>query len=432
MERQLPEIEIEGTVFQFDIEKLVLIEKSNPNNEISFNYMRNEDTHYSFEYSSTSKNHSFVKTDNEVFNLYDRINSSEPSITVTIPRIGVIDPEGMCRKYACTKKDIEHKSDFEIIVNQDVYKRRLNGKPVTIELAGNIYEVDVKNNALRPKDETGEVIYLNQYHYDLYYEDEEVYHLFFNISENRVADVMSDGSRDRTEDRVILEVPNLYYLDPIGANMHFGIDPKSNLMIYELKTHHTAKQVPWGFYNIEMDKEKNIIAESVYELRVKRGMLPTIDIEGHTFYVDLKMNKLRPKDDFLSNGIPFSDIEDYFNDATETYIIPYNPQKKELGEIDYETVTEIPDDLIVIEIPSEYKMDPIGWNRQHGYEILDGVKKDSLEIRFIARQAQWEEIYVPQKIRENLDQAAKKAKENKQDKPDKNEQNVQRKKGRKM
>ncbi len=177
---------------------------------------------------------------------------------------------------------------------------------------------------------------------------------------------------------------------------------------------------------------KNEMNQDAYDMRVNKGMLPTIDIEGHTFYVDIRMDKLRPKDDFLSNGIVFSEIENYFNDATETYIIPYNPQKRELGDIDYETITEIPKDLVVIEIPSEFKLDPIGWNRQHGFDLLDDVKRGSLEMNFTAKQCKWEDIYVPQKIKENLEQIEKSKKENKQDVSDKTEQNPQRKKGRKM
>lgn len=169
-----------------------------------------------------------------------------------------------------------------------------------------------------------------------------------------------------------------------------------------------------------------------YDLRVNKGMLPTIDIEEHPFYVDIRMDKLRPKDDFLSNGIVFSDIENYFNDATDTYLIPYNPQKKEVGEIDYETITEIPKGLVVIEIPSEFKLDPIGWNRLHGYDLLDDIQKGSLEMNFTAKQCQWEDIYVPQKIKENLEQMEQSKQDKKKDMPDKDEQNQQRKRGRKM
>ncbi|MCT4317833.1 hypothetical protein [Elizabethkingia anophelis] len=175
-----------------------------------------------------------------------------------------------------------------------------------------------------------------------------------------------------------------------------------------------------------------MVNQKALDMRVNKGMLPTIDIEGHTFYVDIRMDKLRPKDDFLSNGIVFSEMENYFNDNTETYIIPYNPQKKELAAIDYETITEIPKNFVVVEIPSELKMDPIGWNRLHGFDFLDDIKKSGLKMNFTARPCKWEDIYVPQKIMENLGQLDKSKKGNLQDKPDQTTQNEQRRKGRKL
>ena len=263
MDRKPTEIEIEGTTFQFDIDKIALIEKNNPNNEIYFTYMRDEETHYSFNYSAASKNYSFIRSAPTLDDLFDEIErqqeSPEPAIPIKIPRIGVMDPEGMCRKYGCTLQDLEQKSDFEIMVNQDAYNRRLNGEPVTIDLAGKTYEIDVKNNSLRPQDGKGEEILLNDYYYDYYDEDEEVYHLFYNISEKRVSDILSDGTSRRTDDRVILEVPNLTLVDPIGRNMQYGYNVKMGLLYDNLKMHHKAKPVPWDVYGIKADGEKVIV-----------------------------------------------------------------------------------------------------------------------------------------------------------------------------
>ena len=55
----------------------------------------------------------------------------------------------------------------------------------------------------------------------------------------------------------------------------------------------------------------NIEPGSLFDLRLNKGILPTIEIAGHPFYVDLRMNKLRPKDDFISKGIDFTEIKDY-------------------------------------------------------------------------------------------------------------------------
>lgn len=71
-------------------------------------------------------------------------------------------------------------------------------------------------------------------------------------------------------------------------------------------------------------------------------MLPTIDIAGHTFYVDICMDMFRPKDDFLSKGIVFSDIENYYDEDKRTYTIPYNPKTHQFQEPDYRNTKELP------------------------------------------------------------------------------------------
>ncbi len=133
------------------------------------------------------------------------------------------------------------------------------------------------------------------------------------------------------------------------------------------------------------------------------GQLPTLDILGHTFFVDVRMGKLRPKDDFLSNGISFRDIEDYYDSEKKRYIIPYDPKKKEFVPLDYETITEIPKDLKVISFNEEYTLDPIGWTRLEGFPMIE----DTIKLHHKATPAKWEEIYVPQKIKENLQNISK-------------------------
>jgi hypothetical protein len=426
MERELPEIEILGTTFLFDINRVCLIEKKNPHNKISFSHMQDKGTHYSFEYSAVFKNYHFIKGGTFPSLLSGNIDKSlqvsNPVIRIEIPRIAKIDPEGMCRKYGCSLQDLKQKNDFEIMVNQDVYNRRLKGEPVTVDLAGKKYVVDVNSNSLRSQNGIGDEIFLNDYRHIQYDDDNHLYHLCYNTLENRIEKTSWNIPIEKKENCIILELYHPYSLDPIGANIKYGINPKHGLIFLEHKMNHKAKVIPWELYT----------NPEVYDLRVNKGMLPTIDIEGHTFYVDIRMDKLRSKDDFLSNGIVFSDIANYFNDDTDTYIIPYDPKKKELGEIDYETITEIPKDLVVVEIPSEDKLDPIGWNRQNGFDILNDKKEVSFEMNFTAKQCKWEDIYVPQKIKENLKQMEQSKQDEKKDMPDKDDQNQQRKRDRKM
>lgn len=122
-----------------------------------------------------------------------------------------------------------------------------------------------------------------------------------------------------------------------------------------------------------------------------KGRLTTVDIAGHTFYVDIPMDMLRPKDDFLSKGIVFNAIDHYCSEDGNSYTIPYSPVRHEFQELDYDSLTEFPKDLIAIEFPSERYLDPIGYNRKHGWELMDGLKETSIRPHFTARIVDWKE-----------------------------------------
>ncbi|ANF52998.1 hypothetical protein A0O34_21825 [Chryseobacterium glaciei] len=259
MERELPTVNIEGTEFLVDVNKLELREKDNPNNTISLFEMRDLGNHngYSFEYSLTEKNipSSFI---------------SGETVTISLPELVTLDPEGMSEKYGVPLEMFATRSDFDLMVDQTALKERLS------------------------------------------------------------------------------------------------------------------------------------------------GLLPIVDIAGHPFYVDLRMDMLRPKDDFLSGGIVFSKIQDYYVDGKDKYFIPYNPKKHEFQEIDFNSVTEIPKDILVVSIPHESALDPIGYNRKHGFDELSNLKESNLKSHFRAGQVSWKDTGIEEAIRENK---AKSIKTSKGDKP---------------
>ncbi|WP_159732133.1 hypothetical protein [Sphingobacterium sp. 18053] len=147
---------------------------------------------------------------------------------------------------------------------------------------------------------------------------------------------------------------------------------------------------------------ENGFNQEAYDLRVNKGMLPTINIAGHTFYVDIRMDMLRPKDDFLSKGIVFSDIANYYNEDKRIYTIPYNPKTHEFQEPDYRNIKELPKDLIAVQFPSERLLDRIGWNRHYGFELTQGLAKQGLKLQFEAKQIPWEKTFLVGLIKSNL------------------------------
>lgn len=165
MKRRLPVFDINGTAFCVDLSRFALVEYENPENEISFLDMKDCGTHYQFNYNPKTKNFSGGK------------QYGEEEIAVKVPRIGVLDPEGMMETYNCTLEELKTRTDYDIIVdfNKKLYDRRIGGELPTIDLAGRIYEVLYEENSLRPKGWEGETVSLWDYRQYYYDEEEEMY-----------------------------------------------------------------------------------------------------------------------------------------------------------------------------------------------------------------------------------------------------------------
>lgn len=212
-------------------------------------------------------------------------------------------------------------------------------------------------------------------------------------------------------DSTTVKIPEFVKLDPIGMAERCGF----KLEDIEGKTD----------FEVMVDQK-------AFDMRVNKGMLPTIDIAGHTFYVDIRMDMLRPKDDFASKGIVFDEIDHYFSEERNAYLIPYDPKKHEFRELDYNLLS-VPKDLIAVEFPFQRELDPIGWNRQGGWDIKDDLKHIGLRSHFQAKTVPWNETFIRDIIKENLEKVKEKSEKEKQ--PNKSvtpPKDQQRKKGRKM
>ena len=142
----------------------------------------------------------------------------------------------------------------------------------------------------------------------------------------------------------------------------------------------------------------NIEPGSLLDLRLNKGILPTLDIAGHTFYVDLQMDKLRPKDDFKSKGINFTEIKDYYDRDRRAYVIPYNPATHEFQQDDVSAITELPKDTIIVQFPGLYELDIVGWNRKYSNSVAN---QDVKQMHFEARILPWVDTNLIEHIKRN-------------------------------
>jgi len=244
MEDKLPEIEIYDTIFQFDIDKMVFIKKDDPSNMIFIRNMFDNLTHYEYYWKiGETDDPSLSIAEDDIFNgsevekkIYRAYNVL--MINVKIPRIGEIDPEGMMRKYGCSLEDIKNKTDFEIIVNQDVLKQRMAGETVKIDVGGKVYHVDALEGTLLPVSGSEPSIKMAQFQYDYYIEDEGCYYLYCNMDDGRIVDILRDQTVENT---IVYTVPHLSNLDPIPVINSLEFLTDLELYYHDLKMNHTAE-----------------------------------------------------------------------------------------------------------------------------------------------------------------------------------------------
>lgn len=135
--------------------------------------------------------------------------------------------------------------------------------------------------------------------------------------------------------------------------------------------------------------------------RLKYGELPTIEIGGHIFYADARIDLLRPKDDFSTMGIRFDDLEDYYDQDKNVYAFAYDPKTHEIANRDWSKILDYPQDLLFVEIPFVRNLDPVGWNRRWGWEETEGLKETGLQLDFKAEVVPWHKSGIDDLITEN-------------------------------
>ncbi|MBZ4036731.1 hypothetical protein K6T82_18315 [Flavobacterium sp. 17A] len=442
MESNLPSITIEGTAFLVDVIKQELRENASQQNIIKIKDMLYVGHGYKFQYDTSTKNAA-------TFEAISDFGDTSHIKDVTIPNLADIDPLRTAEKYNLKIEDIKGKSDFELSLKKgsSLHLRVTDKVLPVLKIDGHDFYVDMESDKLRPKDDSNskgiDFSTISEY----YDRTVQAYIIPYNPKTREFQEVDHDAITEIPKEIIMVQFPHQIELDRVGWNMKHGFGPGYAVDENRLQLHFTAETLPWNKTNIpesiarnieELKTEKNAktndpqnpIDLTAYEMRVNKGILPTINIAGHTFYVDIRMDKLRPKDDFLSKGIVFSEIENYYDLDKRCYTIPYNPKTHEFQEPDYRDIKEFPKDLIAVQFPSERLLDRIGWNRHYGFELTHGLAGNGLKLQFTAKRIPWEKTILADVIKSNL-KTGKSANENDR-KQQSNQQEKSSSKGRKM
>lgn len=137
-----------------------------------------------------------------------------------------------------------------------------------------------------------------------------------------------------------VKIPQMVALDPEGMALKHGL----------------TKEFLEGKNDHEL-----LINEALLDLRLK-GVLPKIDVAGQPFIIDYRLKELRAEN-APDKILPFSKMD--MDEDGQRYLFFYHPESKQLVPINKQT-TEVPEGLVLIDMPNELGLDPVAVARENG------------------------------------------------------------------
>jgi hypothetical protein len=157
--------------------------------------------------------------------------------------------------------------------------------------------------------------------------------------------------------------------------------------------------------NDPMQQEK---AAELMNLRLS-GKLPHIDIAGTDFTIDWRLRQMRETD------VPWRNISFDFlreDESGEAYLGLYNTNTHELY-MPPDDIVELPENVVVIEIPNELRLDPVAVAREYGVDVADLINEYPITEKLFAKVNPISASGLPELIEFNL----KKQQEDKEERP---------------
>lgn len=238
-----------------------------------------------------------------------------------------------------------------------------------ITINGQYWLVDVQGFCLVNK----ELKHISIPVHDMQY-DERGYRFAYSKFYNQVA-----SPDERNADKIYVNLEHFTFMDPVGVAIRYGL---------------TAEQVE-GKTDRELMEDRREILDRI------GGLLTTVDIAGHTFYVDFQMQALRPKDNFHSKGIPFNELESNINDQNGQCEVTYNKRLQQFEFVDCTDLVRNPKDIIVISVPRPEVLDPIGYARYKGIDIGDALEEHPQKAHHQAKVLKGQDSWLDYIIDEN-------------------------------
>jgi hypothetical protein len=109
-----------------------------------------------------------------------------------------------------------------------------------------------------------------------------------------------------------------------------------------------------------------------YNVQTRRkGLLPIVKIAGEAFEVDTDNRRLK----LISNPTVTIDIRQMtMTSDGERIFCFYMPASHKIVRLEYATA-ETPKGIVLLEMPNEFRLDPVGWALRYGIEEMRQLKE---------------------------------------------------------
>jgi hypothetical protein len=259
MRRELPITNIKGTDFVVDVQRMLLYQKTDPGNVISIESMENMGTHYCFDYDLERKSMQ-LQWHPDVKNV----------VQVDMPPLVVLDPIGMSLKHNIPVAEVTQRDDISFKLNAEEYawlKERTGGTLPTIDLAGDIFEIHVKQGQLINLNPIGSGIDLKEIE-----KDQSHFFLlgYYNTVTKQIVHV-TDLDQKMPAELVPLKIPNEFALDLVGISQKYRKNDLALITFYPLTPkHQSAIMVSHDEMKEQLTKSRQM-KRVVMELNLKYG-----------------------------------------------------------------------------------------------------------------------------------------------------------------
>jgi hypothetical protein len=192
-------------------------------------------------------------------------------------------------------------------------------------------------------------------------------------------------------------------------NLGIAYDEASENFIFEGRSYSDDWAIMIELLNRKRDlrdagrsKETSTVERQLSQLELVAwrlaGKLPHIDINGTDFTIDLRLRELRETESPW-NSIDIRDLENGLD--SEDYLFFYDTRKRNIYTLD-DHITELPENIVLIELPNEMILDPVAAARGVGYSEDKFLEEYPIQQHLKAGVRQLTETFLPEMIAENL------------------------------